>query len=627
MNASPWHRTLLRQMARTGLIPDDVTDERFAALLQRVSLSYDDADKQRYLHDRAFSLASQEMQDLYDRLQEASQSEATVQRDRLKAVFDTAATGLIVLEDNGQIFDLNPVAEMILGLDHDTQVAEPIGSVLVTADPEDPSTVDLQHAIATGENWRCSDVLLMTRTGTLSASLLFRPMASGGGVLAIEDITERKKAQAELIWRANHDSLTGLQNRASLVDQINRGLQRARRYGTSVAVLFIDLDRFKRVNDTLGHAAGDVLLVECARRIGSAIREVDTIARIGGDEFVVLCENLTTDSAARERDTREIATRIIKAVDEPFMLDGTPAYVEASIGITFSQGSPVGPDTLLRDADIALYEAKQSGGSALAFYDDSMIDRMQYALELERQLRRALPTDELWMAYQPILALDGDNVIGYEALARWNSPQGPIGPEEFIATAETAGLLNDLGRRLIRRSLHFLKDLPGDLRLFINMSPSQIAADGIIEWFDEALEDTGADPRRLVIEITETAALADFRIGQRLAEFQSRGIAIALDDFGSGHSSLSSLRTLPLNLIKLDRSFLNSTVDDPRAESLARMLCELGHALGISIVAEGIEDDDQRRFAQDMGCQYGQGILLGPPTTADQALEHAARHV
>ncbi|MCB0903523.1 MAG: PAS domain-containing protein, partial [Actinobacteria bacterium] len=165
MNASPWHRTLLRQMARTGLIPDDVTDERFAALLQRVSLSYDDADKQRYLHDRAFSLASQEMQDLYDRLQEASQSEATVQRDRLKAVFDTAATGLIVLEDNGQIFDLNPVAEMILGLDHDTQVAEPIGSVLVTADPEDPSTVDLQHAIATGENWRCSDVLLMTRTG------------------------------------------------------------------------------------------------------------------------------------------------------------------------------------------------------------------------------------------------------------------------------------------------------------------------------------------------------------------------------------------------------------------------------------------------------------------------------
>jgi diguanylate cyclase (GGDEF)-like protein/PAS domain S-box-containing protein len=627
MNAQPWHRTLLRQMARAGLTAEDVPDERFAALLERVSLSYDDADKQRYLHDRAFSLASQEMQDLYDRLQEASESEAAVQRDRLKAVFDTAATGLIVLEDDGRIFDLNPVAEMILGLDHDAKVAEPIASVLVTADPEDPSTVELQHAIAMGDNWRCSDVLLLTGSGTLSASLLFRSMATGGGVLAVEDITERKKAQAELIWRANHDSLTGLQNRASLVDQIHRALQRARRYGTSLAVLFIDLDRFKRVNDTLGHAAGDVLLVECARRIGSAIREVDTIARIGGDEFVVLCENLAIDPDSRQRDTRVIATRIIKAVDEPFMLDGTPAYVEASIGVTFSQGAPVGPETLLRDADIALYEAKQFGGSALAFYDDSMIDRMQYALELERQLRRALPTDELWMAYQPILRLDGGDIIGFEALARWNSPKGAIAPEEFIATAESAGLLNDLGRRLIRQSLDFLTDLPGGLRVFINMSPSQVAADGIIEWFDEALQDTGADPRRLVIEITETATLADFRIGQRLAEFQSRGISIALDDFGSGHSSLSSLRTLPLNLIKLDRSFLNSTVDDPRAESLARMLCELGHALGISIVAEGIEDDDQRRFAQDMGCQYGQGILLGAPTTPEEALQRVTQHV
>lgn len=183
-----------------------------------------------------------------------------------------------------------------------------------------------------------------------------------------------------------------------------------------------------------------------------------------------------------------------------------------------------------------------------------------------------------------------------------------------------------MGRRLIRQSLLFLTDLPGDLRVFINMSPSQVAADGIIEWFDEAIEDTGADPRRLVIEITETATLADFRIGQRLAEFQSRGMSIALDDFGSGHSSLSSLRTLPLNLLKLDRSFLNSTVDDPRAESLARMLCDLGHALGISIVAEGIEDDEQRRFAQDMGCQYGQGVLLGAPTTPEKALEHVTQH-
>lgn len=625
MTEHEWHRTLLRQMARSGLSEDQIHDPLFRALLDAVSRAYEDADKQRYLHDRAFTLASTEMQNLYDQLERASQSEATVQRDRLKAVFDTAATGLIVLEHDGRIFDLNPVAETILGLDHDAMISEPFTAALATADSADPATVDLQHAIAIGENWRCSDILLLNRSGaTTSVSLLFRPMASGGGVLAIEDITERKQAQAELLWRANHDSLTGLLNRAALVDQINRSLQRARRYGTALSVMFVDLDRFKRVNDTLGHAAGDMLLVECARRITMAMREVDTVARLGGDEFVVLCENLSADPQTRGHDAREIAERIINAVDQPFLLDGDPAYVGASIGITFSQGESVGPDTLLRDADVALYEAKRHGGSAMAVYDEAMAHRMQYALVLERRLRRALPTDELWVAYQPILTLSDDRVIGFEALARWSTTDGMVDPEEFIATAEAAGLLDGLGRRLIRQAMLFQSQLPVDLNLFINMAPSQIAADGILDWFDDALRETGADPRRIVIEITETAALADYRIGHRLAGFRERGMRIALDDFGAGHSSLSSLRTLPLDLIKLDRSFLNSTVEDPRAEALARMVCDLGHALGMDIVAEGIEDEDQRRFAQDMGCQLGQGIMLGSPTPAETALNLVA---
>jgi diguanylate cyclase (GGDEF)-like protein len=445
-------------------------------------------------------------------------------------------------------------------------------------------------------------------------------MPSGGGVLAIEDITERKQAQAELLWRANHDSLTGLLNRAALVEQINRALQRARRYGTALSVMFVDLDRFKRVNDTLGHAAGDMLLVECARRITMSMREVDTVARLGGDEFVILCENLSTDPQAREHHAREIADRIIKTVDQPYLIDGNPAYVGASIGITFAQGERVSPEILMRDADVALYEAKQHGGSAIAVYDEAMAHRMQHALELERQLRRALPTDELWVAYQPIVSLSDGAVTGFEALARWSTSEGNIDPAEFIATAEAAGLLDRLGRRLIQQALVFQQQLPAHMRLFINMSPSQIAADGIVEWFDHVLLETSSDPRRVVIEITENAALADYRLGHRLSAFRERGITVALDDFGAGHSSLSSLRTLPLDMIKLDRSFLDSTVDDPRAEALARMVCDLGHALGIDIVAEGIEDEDQRRFAVDMGCQYGQGIMLGAPTPAEPAL-------
>ncbi len=445
-------------------------------------------------------------------------------------------------------------------------------------------------------------------------------MTTGGGVLAIEDITERKQAQAELVWRANHDSLTGLVNRAALVDQLNRALQRARRYGTSVAVMFMDLDRFKRVNDTLGHAAGDILLMECARRISTATREVDTIARLGGDEFVVVCENLSNDPELREQHAREVASRIIAAVDQPFSLEGESAFVEASIGIMFSDGKEAGPDTLLRDADVALYEAKQRGGSAISVYSDEMIHRMQHALELERRLRAALASDELWVAYQPIVELGTSTLRGFEALARWSTPDGAVAPEEFIAAAESTGLLDELGRTLIQQTLAFQSGLPGHVDVFINMSPSQISADGLIAWFDESLQATGADPHRIVIEITENTTLADYRIGHVLAGFRRRGMRIALDDFGAGHSSLSSLRTLPLDLIKLDRSFLNSTVDDPRGEALARMMCDLGRTLGVDVVAEGIEDAQQLHFAEDLGCRYGQGLLLGPPTTAEQAV-------
>ena len=613
-----YHRTLRRQMGRAGLSGEDLADPRYAALLSRVSSAYEDADKQRYLHDRAFLLASTEMQQLYERLEEASQSEAAVQRDRLKAVFDTAATGLIVLEGDGRIFDLNPVAESVLGLDHDAMLGASLDAVLMPADALDTSISELRQAIAEGSNWRSSDTLLLTKHGrALSASLLFRAMQTGGGVLAIEDITERKQAQAELLWRANHDSLTGLLNRPALIDQINRALQRARRYDTHLAVMFIDLDRFKRVNDTLGHAAGDMLLVECARRISGVMREVDTVARLGGDEFVAVCENLLRDD-----DAREIAGRVAASIAQPFLIDGDPAYVEGSIGIAMSDGHGVDPDGLLRDADVALYEAKQHVGSAVTLYTEAMIRRMQHALELERRLRRALHSDELWVAYQPIYTLGEQNVVGFEALARWTTPSGPVAPEEFIATAEAAGLLDELGRLLIKRALQFQAQLPPDMKLFLNMAPGQIAADGIIEWLDHAIAETGADPTRIFVEITETAAIADYRINQRLSDLKARGLRIALDDFGVGHSSLSVLRTMPLDLIKVDRSFLVSASEDSRAEAVARMVCDLGRALGVDVIAEGIETEEQLQFLTQIGCAMGQGFLLGAPQPEQEALAY-----
>lgn len=611
-----YHRTLQRQMARAGLSEQDLGDQRMADLLSRVSAAYEDADKQRYLHDRAFLLASSEMQNLYDRLQSASQNEAAVQRDRLKAIFDTAATGLIVLEADGRVFDLNPVAEAALGLDHDAMLGAPLTTILTPADPQETVIDELRAALDDGRHWRNADTVLMTKHGsTLSVSMLFRAMRTGGGVLAIEDISERKQAQAELMWRANHDSLTGLLNRPALTDRINRALQRARRYGSQVAVFFIDLDRFKRVNDTLGHAAGDTLLVECARRISSIMREVDTTARLGGDEFVAIAEHLTN-----AEDGYRIAKRIADAIGQPFSIENELAYVEASIGIAMTDGQEVEPGQVLREADIALYEAKGRNGSAAVLYTEAMIRRMQHGVDMERRLRQAMYTDQLWVAYQPIFSLSDTRLVGFEALARWDTDRGPVAPEEFIAVADSAGLLEELGRRLIPQALAFQRSLPKGVDLFINMSPGQIAADGVVEWFDEAMADAGADPRQLFIEVTETDAISDHAITGRMQQLRDRGMRIALDDFGVGHSSLSALRALPLDLMKVDRSFLVSSRQDARAEAIARMIIDLGRLLNVGVIAEGVETAEQLQLLREIGCPMGQGFLLGAPETAGEAL-------
>lgn len=606
------HRTLRRQIARSSLTTEQLADNRVRDLLHRVSSAYDDADKQRYLHDRAFLLASTEMQTLYDRLQQATQSAATVQRDRLQAVFDSAATGLVVLEGDGRIFDINQVAEDILGVKHDSPVGTSLASVLLPASELDTAMPELRLAIREGSNWRSPDTLVTNAEGVaLSVALFYRAMPSGGGVLAIEDITERKEAQAQLLWRANHDSLTGLLNRPALMEQIQRALQRGRRYGHNIALLFLDLDRFKRVNDTLGHAAGDMLLQECARRIRTIMREVDTVARLGGDEFVVVCENLS-----EEHEAFVVADRLVEAVSGPYHIGDDVAFVDASIGIAISEGHGAEPDQLLRDADVALYEAKTRAGSSIIAYRDSMIASMHHALDLERRLRRGLTDDEFWVVFQPIVKLPEAEVVGFEALARWTSDGKHIPPDEFIPVAEGAALLDEIGRRVIEQALNFLSMSPGDCLLFVNVSPSQVAAEGFADWLTQALATTGTDPRRLFLEVTEMLAMTDAGVFESLAELRSKGLRIALDDFGTGHSSLASLHNLPVDVLKIDRSLLADAAHDTRALEITRAICDLGHRLGIHVVAEGVETSAQVEILDGIGCRWAQGFHFGRPASA-----------
>lgn len=618
MDDIPLHRTLRRQLTRSGLPVDGSSDKRLLDLLGRVSSTYEEAEKQRHLHERAFLLASTEMQNLYDRLEQASQSAAAVQRDRLQAVFDTAATGLIVLEPDGTIVDINEVARTVLSVSDGQGLGEPLGKMLMPATALDHALAELQYAIAHGKNWRSPDTVVRTQgLVTFSAALFYRAMKTGGGVLAIEDITERKQAQAELLWRANHDALTGLLNRAALMDQIQRALQRARRYGHLVAVMFLDLDRFKRVNDTLGHAAGDALLVECASRIGGVMREVDTVARLGGDEFVVVCENLLNES-----ESRVVAGRLVEAISKPFDIGEDVAFVDASIGIAVSNGHNMDPDHLLRDADVALYEAKEHPGSAIVVYKEAMITRIQHTLELERRMRKGLETGEFWVAYQPIFRLHGRRLIGYEALARWTSDGQDIPPVDFIPVAEYSALLDEIGRQVILQALRFLVRCPSGTLMFVNLAPSQIAAPNFVQWFDTVLAQTGADPHDLYLEITEMTAITDYEIGPILEQLRERGMRVALDDFGVGHSSLASLNSLPVDVIKVDRSFLAEAPVDRRAESIARMVCELGRSLGVQVIAEGVESQEHLGILDSIGCDIAQGFYLGTPVDETQAVAY-----
>lgn len=612
------HRTLRRQLSRVGISSDEVTDPRYQALLARVSAAYEEAEKQRYLHDRAFLLASTEMQTLYDRLEQASQSAAAVQRDRLRAVFDTAATGLIVVDGEGTVLDVNEVAEAVLGAAKDAVNGQPLSSVLMPTSALDHALTDLHYAISQGKNWRTPDTQVHIVSGaTFSAALFYRAMSTGGGVLAIEDITERKQAQAELLWRANHDPLTGLLNRAALMEQIQRALQRARRYGHRIAVMFLDLDKFKRVNDTLGHAAGDALLVDCAQRIGSVMREVDTVARLGGDEFVLVCENLISETEARL-----IANRLVDVIAKPFDIGDDVAFVDASIGIALSDGINTDPDRLLRDADVALYEAKEVAGSAVIVYREAMITRIQHTLDLERRIRRGLENDEFWVAYQPIFRLPGRTFLGYEALARWSPENHVVAPDEFIPVAQAAGLLDEVGRRVMLQALRFLTGCPAGTLMFLNVAPSQIAAEGFVTWFDSVTAMTGVDPHDLFLEVTEMVAITDYEIGPILDQLRERGTRIALDDFGVGHSSLASLHNLPVDLIKVDRSFLAQAATDARASEIARMVCQLGRNLGIEVVAEGVESGEHLGILDEIGCDLAQGFFLGRPAQAYDALAY-----
>ncbi len=629
-----WHRLLQRQTRRVRL-PSEVIDNEpaLAELLDLVSNSYDDADQHRYLSDRAFEVSGREMLELNEQLRLAGETELAHQHGRLQAVFDSVAIGLVVVDADGTIVDLNSSARAML---HVEDAAEnfPLRAVLgpMTSDSQNDRTFTaLIRSVSRGIPWRGADIMLRvgedhTFPGSVAFNPLFNDGIPAGGVLAITDVTERHSAASELAWRATHDALTGLLNRTALTDRLDRILvgdtssQRSESRGIHepVGVLFIDLDRFKLVNDTLGHAAGDDLLTIVVERIRKVMREGDTLARLGGDEFIILCEGVSDEEVAMH-----LAERVVTTLAQPIGLGMEQAYISASIGVTMSDASS-DSTSLLRDADVALYRAKSLGRGRAILFNEAMRDEVADRVRMERDLRAALDEDALSVAFQPIHDLADGSLVGFECLVRWSRDGVPVRPAIFVALAEDTGLIAPLGSIVLSQAGLFLERLAQtgtqDLTVSVNLSPLQLADQATMQDISKILLRTSLPADRLMLEITESALLGAPETSlKHLDELRSLGVRIALDDFGTGYSSLSTLRTFPLDALKIDRSFVSDLTTDHGDRTIVSAIVAMGHALGMNIVAEGAETMEQVAAVRELGCDRVQGYVLGMPLLPDDA--------
>jgi diguanylate cyclase (GGDEF)-like protein len=432
---------------------------------------------------------------------------------------------------------------------------------------------------------------------------------NSGWMVTFDDITMRRRAEQQVVFMARHDALTQLPNRSLFRERIETAVAHARR-ATAAAVLYLDLDHFKQVNDTLGHPVGDILLRLVAERLATCVRQLDTVARFGGDEFAVV-----QVGPERVEDVATLAQRIIDVLSQPYEVSGHHVIIGASLGIAMANADGSDADTLLKNADIALYRAKAEGRGVYRFFAAEMDARLQERRKLELELHSALLNEEFELFYQPQVDLATDRICGFEALLRWNHPtRGLVNPTEFVWLAEETGLIVPLGAWALRQACHEAASWPGDVRLAVNLSPVQFRRHDLIRDVTEALRDSGLSARRLDLEITESVLLTHNAENiSILQDLRALGVHISMDDFGTGYSSLSYLRSFPFDKIKIDQSFIRDLPSNKEAAAIVRAITALGNSLGMVTVAEGVERPDQLARLRDEGCSEVQGYLFSTP--------------
>ncbi len=549
--------------------------------------------------------------------------------ERFRSAFDFAAIGMALVAPQGEWLQVNPSLCQIIGYSEKEILATNFQNF---THPEDVAAV--QRAIlqllsgkltATQIEHRFVHALGHDIWVSLNASLIGSPEAhSRRLIFQVQNITDRKKAEARLLHDAFHDALTTLPNRALFLDHLEMAIARTTRHPErAFAVLFLDFDRFKIINDSLGHLAGDEMLVEVARRLKNSVRGGDTIARLGGDEFIILLEEINNAQEAVA-----LAQRIQTTLREPIKLSGTEITITVSIGIAYSSEHYKKPEEILRDADTAMYQAKSQGKARYALFDPSMHTRALSQLQLENDLRRAIERNEFYLEYQPIISLQSGKLVGFEALVRWQHPErGFISPGDFIAVAEETSLIIPMGHWVIEQSCRQMQEwvqFYGDynLTVSVNLSGKQLVQDDVVACVINKLALTGLSAQHLKLEITESVVMDNVEVAIRqLNQLRALGIKLSIDDFGTGYSSLSYLHRLPTDTLKVDRSFVSRMVEHSENAEIVRTIVLLAHTLKMDVTAEGIETKDQLLQLQKLGVEYAQGYYFSKPVGVHAAAE------
>jgi diguanylate cyclase (GGDEF)-like protein len=549
---------------------------------------------------------------------EHATQEARIQSARLHAALENMSHGLCMVGPDARLIVCNRRFAAMFGLDEATIVpGTPFGQLCeaMLRNAAFPAPLIQQVRARQGDleaQGAAADFLVEEADHALAVA--HRPMPEGGWVATYEDASERMRAAARVRFLAHHDPLTELPNRVLFRERLDEALGRLTdepgRGREHVALLCLDLDRFKQVNDTLGHAAGDALLVAAARRLRRCVRGSDVVARLGGDEFAVI------HRAAHPRGSAEaIAQRIIDTLGAPYDIQGRQVVVGVSIGITSEAHGPADAETLLKHADVALYRAKSVGRGTFCWYDKAMSNGALRRVDLEADLREALSREQVRLVYQPVLDLGSGRLHGFEALVRWSHPGlGQVAPAEFIPIAEETGLILRLGEAILEMACAAAATWPDPIRLAVNLSPMQLCSPGLPGIVARAIARAGIDPGRMELEITETALLQESEDALAvLQDLRGVGIRIALDDFGTGFSSLRHLTSLPVDLIKIDRSFVSKMVTRADCRAIVSSVASLARQLGLATTAEGVETEEQLRLVAAAGCTAAQGFLIGKP--------------